>query len=152
MSSERLHATTILVGEYAVLIRGPSGSGKSALALALMARPPLMPNGLAPMCIRLVADDQTLVEVAGGRLLARPHPALAGRIEMRGHGILKVPFEPVAEVKYVVERVEGDRLPGIYHDGVLIMGVRIQVLQIAPQDPDPVGRLMMGLSTSPISV
>ena len=69
-----IHASAVLVGARAVLIRGPSGSGKSRLALALLhaAR-----QGLLPFA-RLVADDRAHVEAAHGRLLVRPAPALAG--------------------------------------------------------------------------
>ena len=89
-----LHASAVLVGERGVLLRGPSGSGKSALALALIAA-----GGFA----RLVADDRLFAQAAGGRLLVHPHPAIAGAIERFGHGIAAMAHEPVAAIDLVVD-------------------------------------------------
>jgi serine kinase of HPr protein (carbohydrate metabolism regulator) len=104
-----IHASAVLVGSHAALIRGPSGSGKSRLALALLhaAR-----RGALPFA-RLVADDRADVESHNGRLLVRPAPALAGLIEVRGLGIRQVPHEPVAVVGLVVDLAAADaaRLP-----------------------------------------
>jgi HPr kinase/phosphorylase len=141
--SERLHATTVLVGERAVLIRGPSGSGKSSLALALLARPPVVAGTTAPAPVRLVADDQTLVEACGGRLIARPHPVIAGRIEMRGMGLLSVVHEPQAVVGLVVLLGDYPRLPSDEASTALICGVRLPTIGITPRDSDPVGRVLL---------
>src|SRR5947209_968172 len=85
-----IHASAVLVGARAVLIRGPAGSGKSRLALDLIdaAAAGLLPFG------RLVADDRAHVEAVHGRLLVRPAARLAGLIEMRGLGLRRFPFEP----------------------------------------------------------
>lgn len=86
----------------AVLITGPSGSGKSAMALALMAA------GAA-----LVADDQTELFLDETRLMARCPPAIAGMIEARGLGLLAATPAPMAEVVLVADlgQPEPDRLP-----------------------------------------
>lgn len=103
-----IHASTVLVGAGAVLIRGPAGAGKSRLALELL---------LAGRCgrlpfARLVADDRTHVEAVNGRLLARPPAAIAGMLEVRGQGLRRVDYEPVAVVALVVDLVlETERLP-----------------------------------------
>ena len=104
-----LHATALVVGEAGVLIRGASGSGKTRLALALVAGA-RRDGGFSS----LVADDRTLVARHGGRLVARPHPALAGLVERRGAGILPVDHEPACVLALVVDLVDGwpDRLPG----------------------------------------
>ncbi len=98
----RLHASCVAVEGRGALIRGASGSGKSALALMLMA-----------MGARLVADDQTLVSLADGWPTACATPALAGRIEARGLGILLA--EPLAAVRLAavvdLDRTETERLP-----------------------------------------
>ena len=91
-----IHATAVVVGEAGVLIEGRSGSGKSTLALALLAAKP----GIA----RLVGDDRIILTSAGGRLLARPHSRIAGMIERRGVGLLRVEHEPVCVVRLVVQR------------------------------------------------
>lgn len=97
-----IHASCVAVAGRAVLITGPSGSGKSAMALALMAA------GAA-----LVADDQTELSLESGRLLARCPPALSGLIEARGLGLLTCDPAPPAEVALVADlsRPETDRLP-----------------------------------------
>ena len=87
MSAPTIHASAVLVGARAILIQGPSGSGKSRLAMALL---DAAGAGLVPFA-RLVADDRCHLETAHGRLLVRPAPALAGLIEVRGLGIRRVP-------------------------------------------------------------
>ena len=89
--SSTIHASAVLVGARAVLIRGPAGSGKSRLALALIQAGG---TGALPFT-RLVGDDRVHVEAAHGRLLVRPAETLAGLIEVRGLGIRQVPFERV---------------------------------------------------------
>ena len=104
-----IHASAVLVGSRAALIRGPSGSGKSRLALALIEA---AGRGELPFA-RLVADDRAEVEPGNGRLLVRPAPALAGLIEVRGLGIRQVPHEAVAVIGLVVDLDAADaaRLP-----------------------------------------
>ncbi len=92
-------ASAVLVGARAVLIRGPSGAGKSRLALDLIAAA----RGGCCAFARLVGDDRVHLETAGGRLLVRPAPALAGLIELRGTGILQLDYEPSAVVGLVVD-------------------------------------------------
>jgi hypothetical protein len=140
--SARLHATTVLVGERAVLIRGPSGAGKSALAWALLE------HAGAPL-VRLVADDQTLVEARGGRLLARPPAALAGLIERRGLGILRLPHEPVAAVGLVVDRGGPvARLPDDDEARALIEGVALPRLAVGAGEPDGAARVLLALGVT----
>lgn len=109
MAPPSIHASAVLVGARAVLIRGSAGSGKSRLALALLQA---AGQGLLPFA-RLVADDRAHVEAANGRLLVRPAPALAGLIEVRGLGIRRLPHEPLAVAGLVVElgRADAERMP-----------------------------------------
>ena len=100
-SSDRLHATTVAIDGRAVMIEGASGSGKSDLALRLIDRGAI-----------LVSDDQTLVVRTGDTLLARAPTTIAGRIEVRGIGILTVPHiddVPVALLVSIGDPVE--RMP-----------------------------------------
>ncbi|RJL18008.1 HPr kinase/phosphorylase [Paracoccus siganidrum] len=98
----QLHATTVAVEGRGLLILGPSGSGKSSLALQLMA-----------VGAVLVADDRTDVAVEGGRLIARAPQALRGRIEARGVGILDAPVSGPVPLALAVDlgRAEDQRLP-----------------------------------------
>ena len=98
-----IHATALIVGTIGVLIRGPSGAGKSRLALALIERAAAR-GGFAA----LVADDRVALTVAGGRLLARCPPTIAGLVERRGHGIVGRPYEKAAVVGLVVDLVAAE--------------------------------------------
>jgi HPr kinase/phosphorylase len=104
----RIHGTCVLVGPGAVLLRGPSGSGKSRLAFELLSR-----DGPA-RAVRLIADDAVDLMAAGSCLLALAPPATAGLIELRGVGLVPVPREKRAVISLIVDLVIGqepDRLP-----------------------------------------
>jgi len=148
----RQHATCLVLGETALLIRGPSGAGKSALAAALIARPPVLPGQRAPAFVRLVADDTTLLETRGGRLIARPVPRFEGLLEVRGFGIVRLPYVTAAVVGVVIDRAQGERLPSVHQPEALIMGVAVPFVRLPPGDPDPVGRLVGMLTDRPIAV
>jgi HPr kinase/phosphorylase len=124
-----IHASAVLVGAKAVLIRGPSGSGKSRLAWDLLQA--AFQGALS--FARLVADDRLLVEAHTGQLLVRPAPALAGLIEIRGLGIRRLGFEPVAVVGLVVDLAaeEAARLPAITAGNATISGINLPRLAVA---------------------
>jgi len=97
-----VHATTIAHAGRALLIRGASGSGKSALAMEMI--------GLGA---RLVADDRTVLRAAALAPQAAPPPAIAGLIEVRGLGLLRLPH--VADIPLAavldLDETEPSRLP-----------------------------------------
>jgi len=102
--SAGIHATCVLLGgvgeafgvppDAGVLLKGPSGSGKSDLALRLIDR-----GGM------LVADDRAELFRDGTALAARAPCALAGLLEIRGIGILELPYAASAKITLVVELV-----------------------------------------------
>ena len=102
MSAQILHASCVAWQGRGVLILGRSGAGKSALALQLMA-----------YGADLVADDRTELQAESDALTARPPATIAGLIEARGVGLLRVPFVAQAEIALVVDldQTETDRLP-----------------------------------------
>ena len=104
-----VHASAVLVGARAVLIRGPSGAGKSRLAFELLREARAGNLRFA----RLVADDRAYLDAAGGRLIVRPAETLAGLIEVRGVGLLRLPYEPSAVVGLVadLDAADAERLP-----------------------------------------
>jgi serine kinase of HPr protein (carbohydrate metabolism regulator) len=101
LSSENLHASCVARDGRAVLISGPSGSGKSDLALRLLDRG-----------FTLVSDDRTIVRKEGGKLLAFAPDSIKGKLEVRGIGIVDVENVADMPVALVVElRSDIQRLP-----------------------------------------
>ncbi len=118
-----VHASAVLVGNRAVLIRGPSGSGKSRLAfdLVLAGRA----GQIAPAM--LVGADRVHLGAVGGQLFVRPAPALAGLIEIRGLGICRCDFADEAAVGLVVdlEAADAARLPAAEALSVQVLGIEL---------------------------
>jgi len=137
-----IHASAVLIGPKAALIRGPAGSGKSRLVWDLL-------QSALPFT-RLVADDRAYVEACAGRLLVRPAPALAGMLEIRGLGIRRLPYEGVAAVGLVVDLAAEDaaRQPGQEAGKAVIGGVSLPRLAVAPGMP-ALAMLLALLKTSP---
>ena len=133
--SPSVHASVVLVGSRAVMIRGPSGSGKSRLAFALLQA---AEDGRLAFT-RLVSDDRTRLAVVHQRLLAMPMPELAGLIEVHGVGIKRVPFEPMAIVFMVVDlAADAPRLPESASQATTIEGILLPRLAVAAGgDPLP---------------
>jgi serine kinase of HPr protein (carbohydrate metabolism regulator) len=103
LSAETVHASTVAVDGHAVLITGSSGSGKSDLALRLLDRG-----------FTLVSDDQTIVRRDGNRLIATAPPNIAGKLEIRGIGIVEmnridnVPVALIVELTSDIQRLPDD--------------------------------------------
>ena len=102
-SADTIHASTVAKDGRAVLITGPSGSGKSDMTLRLIDRG-----------FTLVSDDQTIVKLNGNRLIASAPPSIAGKLEIRGIGIVEmktvsdVPVALIVELKSEIQRLPDD--------------------------------------------
>ncbi|WP_106164276.1 HPr kinase/phosphorylase [Tritonibacter scottomollicae] len=118
-----LHASCVALEGRGVLISGQSGSGKSALALELMARGAV-----------LVADDRTEIRRAGTRLLAKAPAPICGLIEARGVGILRADVVAEVQLHVIVDmsQLETDRLPR--HVRQQVLGVSLPSLKRAEGD------------------
>ncbi len=130
-----IHATAVALGERAVLLFGPPGSGKSDLALRLME------SGWT-----LVADDRVVLSRRGVMLIASPPPSLAGLIEARGVGICRVPFIAEAEAALAVQLVPQDaveRLPQVLSRTLL--DVSIPLINIVPFEASAPAKLRLAL-------
>jgi HPr kinase/phosphorylase len=121
-TEQRLHATCIAIAGQGVLLLGPSGAGKSDLALRLISQPlPRVFSGAGAVSVEsmfasLVADDQVIVSNRDGKLRARPPATLAGKLEVRGIGIVEMPYLAdiaIALVVDLVPRTSIERLPKI---------------------------------------
>jgi HPr kinase/phosphorylase len=99
MNNSTIHATALLIGEHALLIRGQAGSGKSSLALSLIREA----QNSAGHCVRLIADDRVHLDRLPQALLARAPSRLAGLLEERGKGIINLPHDSCGVVRAVLD-------------------------------------------------
>lgn len=118
-----LHATTLRFAGGGIMLCGPSGAGKSDLALRLIEA-----GG------ELIADDYTHLQPApDGRLMARCPPALAGRIEVRGIGIITLPHCPQGTIDLGFDLMAHDRIERLPDpDWRLIAGVKVPFWPLDP--------------------
>ncbi len=116
-----LHASLVDCRGRGVLLRGPSGAGKSDLALRLV-----------DAGWRLVADDRVLLRRAGAAIVGRAPPALAGLLEVRGVGILRLDFLAETPLALIVDLVAPERVPRLPEPAQeSILGVAIPLLAMA---------------------
>ena len=135
MSAQPLHGTVVMSYGRAVMLRGPSGSGKSDLALRLIDR------GFI-----LVADDQLRLSREGNALIATAPPALAGLIELRGLGIVTMPYCQSARIELVVDLVPSqqvERLPDPIT--IEILGLNIPCLRLHAFDATTALKISLAL-------
>lgn len=136
---ETIHATAVSIGGAGVLLRGPSGSGKSDLALRLI-------DGGG----RLIADDRTVVSRDGDRLLAAAPPRIAGRMEVRGVGIVKMAAAETAPLRLVADLIacqDVERLPK--PESAMILGVEVPLLRLFAFEASAPAKVRLFLQRAP---
>jgi serine kinase of HPr protein (carbohydrate metabolism regulator) len=141
-SAGLVYGTCVALGPIAAILEGPSGSGKSDLALRFIHG---APPELAPA---LVSDDQVRLALHGGRLIANPPTEIAGLLEVRGVGIVSLPFRANAEVRLLVRLVEQPEVPRMPPSPPLmqnLFGVDVPVRLLAPFEPSAHLKLRLAL-------
>jgi serine kinase of HPr protein (carbohydrate metabolism regulator) len=145
-AAHHVHASVVVVGESGILIEGPSGSGKSALAEALVAQ-----AEAGGRFARLVGDDRIGLTLAHGRLIARPHPAIAGLVERRGTGIVAMRHEPACVLALAVALLASgdverwpDRPPERHVEGVALPLLKLRTADGAIENSR---RIMLALTS-----
>ena len=142
MTKHLLHATCLSLGGSGVLLRGPSGSGKSDLALRLI-----------DLGARLVADDQTSLSERDGRIIARAPENIAGKIEVRGIGIQRVASVEEVPLTLIVDLVGAgavERLPEMKSESLLGVPLpRIELDPFAASAPVKLRMALEGLAEPP---
>jgi len=136
-----LHASCVELNQAGVVLLGPSGSGKSDLALRLI-------DGGA----RLVADDRLAVMRADEQLLGRPAAALAGLLEVRGFGIVRLPYGAVCRLALAVDLDPGvrpDRLPE--PAPFLLLGLALPRLRLDPRAPSACAKVRLALAAERVA-
>ncbi len=148
MTDVRLcHGTAVNFGDNAMLLRGPPGAGKSSLALRLIDSVGYG-LGLEPLKATLVADDQVILRRIDGLIMMSPPEALAGKLEIRGLGIVSVAFQPQAKLSLVVDLSPGgeiQRMPELVDLNCAIIGSVISRIQVDPHDPAVLSKLRSAL-------
>jgi len=134
LSAENVHASTVAMDGRAVLITGPSGSGKSDLALRLLDRG-----------FTLVSDDQTIVRRQGDRLIASAPPTIAGKLEIRGIGIVEMKVASDVPVALLVELTSDiQRLPDDSRERP-ILGLALPLVSIDAMSPSAASKVAVAL-------
>ena len=134
ISAETVHASTVAVDGRAILITGPSGSGKSDLTLRLLDRG-----------FTLVSDDQTLVRRSGDRLIASAPATIAGKLEIRGIGIVDMDVVKDVPVALIVELTgEIPRLPDDSRERP-ILGVNLPLISVDAMTASAPSKVALGL-------
>lgn len=131
IEAETIHATCIAFDDIGVLLRGPSGAGKSDLALRLI-----------DAGAHLVADDRVRLVAGGDTLRAAPPDQLAGLLELRGIGLVRLPNVAAVSIFLVADLVASgapERLPA--DDWLDYSGVRVRRVDIAPFEHTAVAKL-----------
>lgn len=130
-----IHGTAVVLGQAGLLLRGPSGSGKSDLALRLI------DEGA-----RLVADDQVEIACESADIVMSAPSTIAGMIEARGLGILRLPRAPRAALRLVCDLVSAadvERLPERRH--TTLLGISVPLFALCPFEGSAPAKLRFAL-------
>ena len=142
-----LHGSCVAIGERGVLLLGPPGAGKSDLLLRLIDQPGYGIDG-TPKTARLVADDQVIVSRGGTGLEAHAPAVIAGKIEVRGLGIVDVLHVERTRLGLAVKLVpvrEIERMPYLERAGFEVLGLVIPLVLVDPSQASAPARIRAAL-------
>jgi HPr kinase/phosphorylase len=134
-----INGTCIAIDDSGVLIRGPSGAGKSDLALRLI-----------DAGARLVSDDYCEATLSEGALVVTAPSTIAGKIEVRGFGIVELPAQSAVPVTLVVDltpEAEIERMPDL--STCVIEGVTLRHLFVDARTPSAPAKVRIALRIAP---
>ena len=121
---ENIYATCLELNHKGILLIGPSGSGKSDLALRLIKEKQAI----------LISDDRTNIEIVSGAIIASCPQTIQGLLEVRGIGIVKMPHKEQTKISLVIELTnnleEIERLP--QDETTTLLGVEIKKIRLYP--------------------
>ena len=133
--AKQAHATCVSLYGAGLIIRGPSGAGKSDLALRLIDRG-----------ARLVADDRVDLLVSDNGVIARAPETLAGLLEIRGLGILRVPVLEATVVRLVVDLVNHENVPRLPDRRMTdLIGMDVPAVTLDPFEASAVTKVRLAL-------
>ena len=131
----QIHGTCVEQSGVGVLLRGPSGSGKSDLALRLI------DGGAA-----LVADDRVDLAVRGGHLSAAAPANLVGLIEVRGMGIMRVPYRPRTVIGLVIDLVGQNTMERMPDPMVCnLLGIETPLIRLAAESASATAKVRLAV-------
>ena len=134
-TAKQVHATCVSIGDVGLLIRGPSGIGKSDLALRLIDKG-----------ARLVADDRVDLLVSDKAVIAHAPATLAGLLEVRGLGILRVPVLEATVVRLVVDLVNYENVPRLPDRRMTdLIGMDLPAVTLDPFEASAVTKVRLAL-------
>ncbi len=133
--AKQVHATCVSLYGAGLIIRGPSGAGKSDLALRLIDRG-----------ARLVADDRVDLLASDNSVIARAPGTLAGLLEIRGLGILRVPVLEATVVRLVVDLVNHENVPRLPNRRMTdLIGMDVPAVTLDPFEASAVTKVRLAL-------
>ncbi len=149
--SEVIHATALAMGGNGILIRGPSGSGKSDLALRCLS---LVANKLVSAPFNLVSDDRTKLALENDAVMLAAPSTIAGKLEVRGVGIVDVPYAKRARLCMIAQLtdLEVERYPALSPSVENILGKPFQLMHVRPFEASAPIKLAMALQEQAASI
>ena len=134
MSVKQFYGTSVAIEDRGLLIIGKSGSGKSDLALRLI------DSGAT-----LISDDQTVCKKVNKEIFLFSIEKICGLIEVRGIGIIKVPYVENVKLKMIIELTDAvtERMPEKINKK--LFGVKVKYIKISGKEPSSVAKVKLKL-------